>query len=71
MSLGIMYSLCGRKQETDRKVKFLYITNEGCNLEYKKKQRAIELPFCKSKPNKNLQGNIFFCGCNAVLRVYI
>lgn len=53
MSLGIMYSVCGRKQETDREVIYLFITDEGCNLEEREKKRANELPFCKSKPNRN------------------
>jgi hypothetical protein len=48
-----MYSVCGRKQETDREVIYLFITDEGCNLEEREKKRANELPFCKSKPNRN------------------
>jgi hypothetical protein len=29
MALGIMYSGCGRKQETDREVTYLSITDKG------------------------------------------
>jgi hypothetical protein len=57
-----MYSVCGRKQESDKEVTCLFITDKGGNLEEKKKQHTN---FLSASPDQIKITKE--TGCNAVV----